>query len=57
MKKKRKKTSTIEYHQHVNTKGQIYGKAHPINAIHQKEKTQQAHNHTISLSAQNNEAK
>lgn len=42
-----KKKKEIVLHQHVNEKKIPFGKPHPIDAIHKKKSTQEAHDKTF----------
>lgn len=38
----------MKTHQHVDKKGNVFGKAHPVGAKHNKPSTQEAHDRTIA---------
>lgn len=42
----------MKLHQHVDKTGNIFGKAHPVSAKHEKESTQRAHDRTIEKEKQ-----
>lgn len=37
----------MKMHQHKDKTGNVFGKPHPVNAKHDKESTQRAHDRTI----------
>ena len=39
----------MKIHQHIDRKGNVFGKPHPVNAVHQKEETKKAHKITMEL--------
>jgi hypothetical protein len=39
----------MKTHQHVDKKGKVFGKSHPVDAIHRKEATKKAHEFTVRL--------
>ena len=43
----KKKETKIEYHQHVDEQGRVFGKSHPLNAKHKKANTQKYHDYSI----------
>ena len=42
----------MKMHQHIDKKGNIFGKAHPVGAKHDKPSTQRAHDYTVAKEKQ-----
>lgn len=42
-----KKEKIVEIHQHIDEKGNVFGKPHPSDVVHKKETTQKAHERTL----------
>ena len=44
---KKKKIVEVKMHQHTDAQGRIFGAPHPLDAKHEKEKTQRFHDRTV----------
>ena len=49
MNKEQKSEMNTKLHKHIAINGAVFGKEHPINAVHSKKSTQEAHDYTISI--------
>jgi hypothetical protein len=43
----------MKMHQHIDKKGNVFGKAHPMAAQHKKASTQEAHDRTVKKEKEN----
>jgi hypothetical protein len=46
-KHKKKKIKPVGMHQHIDEKGNVFGKLHPVDTVHKNPKTQRFHDNTI----------
>ena len=53
--KKRKKEIQMRLHQHRTITGNVFGKAHPVKAIHLRKRTQISHELTLEREEIDNE--